>query len=701
MKLIFFLFFLLLKIINSTLVYPNPADLVPIELKPIISIGNFCPYKNYGVQVTINKINYLLVLDSQNSVTTVFSRECKYGCLRLPRMYLPTKRTIFDKVTSKGFFKDSTAWEGNIVGEKITLNHNFTTKTEIKLVAVSSQSRPPQNAICQASSILANGVLGIGQSKEINSFVRQFTTMNNVPPVFSLTMCPENPRIWFGGYDPSVLDNPKKFAFTKSETDSYSFTISNVYIGGNTLYQVSDFVWKTELDTSTPFIHLPSSVFHQAIQVLSRERSFSKYFSARFFTERKCVLNPLTNFTVEQINELLPTFRVVFKSNLPNSEITLNAVPSYLVIQGDKACPGIVESLDYNSRFGVSLFMQYMVLFDQVEGRVGIGKANCKPNRWVVGSDWDECKKSEDDSDCEMQTRSLKCISPKNKRLNETLCKNELKPIYQRPCYRSEDDSSAVDGDSAESMEETIAPKHTNTSRTRMRKTPAPVVKTKRPTTGCVIEPGKWKIEGTWSDCDQICGTGAQRRKVICVSKDGELLEDIKCDAKSKPPFERVCGVGKCLAEYHWDTSDWSGCSTQCGEGYQTRFSTCIDSSVWRNVDNLNCKGPEPVLKRECLGQPLCSKYRWDWEPCEPNCPEMAYVYCYNATSKVDNSFCKQIPNIFIPVDCKCYRTRKSLGAADSTLGSESSNTIGSLINFKSFLLKLLILLILTFIYLI
>ncbi|KAM9953421.1 hypothetical protein ACTFIR_008489 [Dictyostelium discoideum] len=691
---------LFLKKINSAFVYPRPSELTPIKLKPIISIGNFCPYKNYGVQITINKINYNLVIDTLNSVTTLSSKECRYGCLRLPRLYIPSSKTKVDKEISKGYYKDSTVWQGYVVGEKIIINHNLTTKSEIKMIALTSQSKPPANPICESSSMLAHGIIGVGQSKEINSFVRQFSGMNNIPPIFSLTMCPENPRIWFGGYDPSVLEEPKKFAFTRSEGDSYGFTINNVYIGPNTLYQVTDFVWKSELDTSTPFIHLPSSVFHQAIQVLSRERHFNKYFNTRFFTEKKCVLNPLANFTIDQINGLLPKFRIVFKSNLPNSEISLDAVPSYLVIEGDKACPGIVESLDYNSRFGVSLFQQYMVLFDQVNGLVAMGRASCKPNRWVPGSNWGECKRDLNSTDirvgginCEMQTRPLKCINGRNKRVADSLCHGIFKPLYKRPCYKEEESSEHHNDNSSSSHRPSIfvdnddddqnenSPPPTTSTKNGKKITPKPV-RTKKPTTDCKVDIGTWKVMGNWSDCDQICGSGLQIREVLCISINGELLDQERCNSHTKPPSERVCAVAKCQAEYHWDTSDWSGCSTQCGEGTQSRFSTCIDSSVWRNVDSLNCKGPMPILERECLGQPLCSKFKWDWEPCQPSCPEMAYVYCYNSSSatKVDNSFCKQIPNLFIPIDCKCYKTKKHLQTTSTSEFSDSTSNSSKLI---------------------
>ncbi|XP_012717092.2 A disintegrin and metalloproteinase with thrombospondin motifs 17 isoform X1 [Fundulus heteroclitus] len=80
-----------------------------------------------------------------------------------------------------------------------------------------------------------------------------------------------------------------------------------------------------------------------------------------------------------------------------------------------------------------------------------------------------------------------------------------------------------------------------------------------------------------WSECSSDCGQGVRRRTVLCKSPDGA------CDPLSKPSQEEPCGDDpKC---YEWKFGDWSKCSSTCGKGLQSRVVQCMHKDTGRHGD--------------------------------------------------------------------------------------------------------------------
>ncbi|KAM6183750.1 ADAMTS-like protein 1 isoform 2-T2 [Erethizon dorsatum] len=79
-----------------------------------------------------------------------------------------------------------------------------------------------------------------------------------------------------------------------------------------------------------------------------------------------------------------------------------------------------------------------------------------------------------------------------------------------------------------------------------------------------------------WQPCSRTCGGGVQKREVLCKqhTADGSFLElpDTFCSA-SKPMSQQDCKKEDCPSE--WLLSNWTECSTSCGEGTQTRSAVC------------------------------------------------------------------------------------------------------------------------------
>ncbi|XP_023571625.1 ADAMTS-like protein 1 [Octodon degus] len=96
-----------------------------------------------------------------------------------------------------------------------------------------------------------------------------------------------------------------------------------------------------------------------------------------------------------------------------------------------------------------------------------------------------------------------------------------------------------------------------------------------------------------WQPCSRTCGGGVQKREVLCKQRmaDGSFLElpDTICSA-SKPASQQECKMEDCPSE--WLLSDWTECSSSCGEGTQTRSAVCrkvLESGVSAVVNSTLC----------------------------------------------------------------------------------------------------------------
>ncbi|XP_003977069.2 A disintegrin and metalloproteinase with thrombospondin motifs 15 [Takifugu rubripes] len=78
----------------------------------------------------------------------------------------------------------------------------------------------------------------------------------------------------------------------------------------------------------------------------------------------------------------------------------------------------------------------------------------------------------------------------------------------------------------------------------------------------------RW-VAGGWESCTVTCGSGLQRRPVLCQSADKRAAMD--CDSAERPQSERACG-DPCPM---WTIGTWSHCSKSCGRGFKRRQVRC------------------------------------------------------------------------------------------------------------------------------
>ncbi|XP_058993468.1 ADAMTS-like protein 4 isoform X1 [Mustela lutreola] len=136
------------------------------------------------------------------------------------------------------------------------------------------------------------------------------------------------------------------------------------------------------------------------------------------------------------------------------------------------------------------------------------------------------------------------------------------------------------------------------------------------------------------SKCSAECGTGIQRRSVVCLGSGesrgagqeeaGAGSTEQSCAPGSRPPDMRACSLGPCEMTWCWYTGPWAECSSECGSGTQRRDIICVSKlGMEFNVTSpSNCSHlPRPPALQPCQGQD-CSD-RWfstPWSPCSRSC---------------------------------------------------------------------------------
>ncbi|XP_051981577.1 ADAMTS-like protein 2 [Xyrauchen texanus] len=135
----------------------------------------------------------------------------------------------------------------------------------------------------------------------------------------------------------------------------------------------------------------------------------------------------------------------------------------------------------------------------------------------------------------------------------------------------------------------------------------------------------RWKLSSQ-EPCSMTCSIGVSKSFAMCVRYDGIEVDDVYCDALTRPePVHDFCIGREC--QPRWEASSWSECSRTCGEGFQFRMVRCwkmlapgLDSSVYSDLcteAQLEC----PPERRACKS-PTCGP-QWEvaeWSECPAKC---------------------------------------------------------------------------------
>ncbi|XP_037256435.1 A disintegrin and metalloproteinase with thrombospondin motifs 13 isoform X4 [Falco rusticolus] len=134
-----------------------------------------------------------------------------------------------------------------------------------------------------------------------------------------------------------------------------------------------------------------------------------------------------------------------------------------------------------------------------------------------------------------------------------------------------------------------------------------PVPKPESRTEVCDLHPcpPRWKVTPA-GPCSSSCGPGLAVQLVTCVQiHHGKevLLEERLCPVAEKPLTRVPCVIRMC--SYEWSFSEWSECSTSCGNGIQTRQDFCLNPLTRKQVNAIFCRHfPKAIVVRGCSAGP-------------------------------------------------------------------------------------------------
>ncbi|XP_070684469.1 thrombospondin type-1 domain-containing protein 4 [Pempheris klunzingeri] len=185
----------------------------------------------------------------------------------------------------------------------------------------------------------------------------------------------------------------------------------------------------------------------------------------------------------------------------------------------------------------------------------------------------------------------------------------------------------------------------------------------------------QWEIRSEWSPCSVPCGVGQRSREVVCVSNQGDVEEDAECNMNLKPDTLQNCDMGACARS--WFTSLWSQrCSAECGQGNRTRSTICLIDHV-TDLPLDKCEGERPPEVTSCDSGPCQNHLEWytgPWGQCSSECGNgtqsrsVACIFINNGDMEVvDQSKCSSLfkpitaqPCILKPCGIQWYVTEWS-----------------------------------------
>ncbi|XP_006861438.1 PREDICTED: ADAMTS-like protein 4 [Chrysochloris asiatica] len=171
---------------------------------------------------------------------------------------------------------------------------------------------------------------------------------------------------------------------------------------------------------------------------------------------------------------------------------------------------------------------------------------------------------------------------------------------------------------------------------------------------------GHWEVRSPWSQCSVRCGRGQRSRQVHCVGKNGDEVSEQECmSGPPKPPSREACNMGPCITA--WFHSDWSSkCSAECGTGIQRRSVVCLGSGETHGASQVEAEveareqscppGSRPPDMRACSMGPCEVTWCWytgPWGECSSECGSGTQRRDIICVSKLGTEF-----NVTSPSNC-------------------------------------------------
>jgi len=141
-----------------------------------------------------------------------------------------------------------------------------------------------------------------------------------------------------------------------------------------------------------------------------------------------------------------------------------------------------------------------------------------------------------------------------------------------------------------------------------------------------------WQADAQYGAPAAACGATVRSRAVRCMRGDGEAVEDMRCDAQTRPD-DTIPAVDYSACGFGWTASAWSAPSSSCGSATSTRTVACQRSDGTPAAD-AQCSGSTRPETSETSYQTSGCEVSWrtgDYQPPAPACgpsPQTRSVTC-------------------------------------------------------------------------
>jgi hypothetical protein len=141
-----------------------------------------------------------------------------------------------------------------------------------------------------------------------------------------------------------------------------------------------------------------------------------------------------------------------------------------------------------------------------------------------------------------------------------------------------------------------------------------------------------WQADAQYGAPVAACGATVRNRAVRCMRGDGEAVEDMRCDAQTRPA-DSMPAVDYSACGFGWTTSAWSELSSTCGSATRTRTVACQRSDGTPAAD-AQCSAATRPEATETSYQTSGCQVSWhtgDYQPPAPACgpsPQTRSVTC-------------------------------------------------------------------------